>query len=45
MGTKTVVACIGLSKCQRAKRNSVGTLMCMSFNNEKCLKKEGPLPK
>jgi len=39
------VPCIGLNNCQRARRNAVGTLMCMSLNGDRCLRKEGPVPK
>jgi len=39
--------CIGLNNCLKAKRNSVGTLMCMSQNKNSgtCLSKTGPEPK
>jgi hypothetical protein len=39
--------CIGLDNCLKARRNSVGRLMCMSLNNSSnaCLSKVGPQPK
>ena len=37
--------CIGMDNCQKAKRNSVGRLMCMSHTNGQCSSKAGPIPK
>jgi hypothetical protein len=45
MGNNSGVPCIGLNNCQRAKRNSVGAFMCMSLSGNRCLRKEGPVPK
>jgi hypothetical protein len=37
--------CIGMDNCMKAKRNSVGTLMCMSYTNGSCSSKTGPVRK
>ena len=45
MANNRGVVCIGMNNCKKAKRNSVGRLMCMSNVNDKCFSKDGPQPK
>lgn len=45
MANNKGVPCIGMNNCKIPKRNSIGALMCMSSNNDKCLRKDGPVPK
>jgi hypothetical protein len=44
-GGDALTDCIGINNCQKGRRNSVGTLMCMSYTNGKCSSKTGPMPK
>ena len=45
MGNNDKPVCIGMDNCNKAKRNSVGRLMCMSHTNGLCFSKLGPQPK